>query len=85
MRHPHYSEILAQVGPLIDRISDVVGGQNVGLAAYALVNVLVACWRKIPLTREDLHEVLDEVWANAEVVAAERELVEPPAGSSGKN
>lgn len=74
MRHPLRSEIIEQIGPLIDRITSYLVGHNIGLGAYALVNVLVSCWRKIPLSREDLHEVIDEVWVTAEAVAAETAL-----------
>lgn len=65
------AEILGRIAPLVDRITDYLVGENVGLGAYALVNVLVACWRKIPLSREDLHSVIDEIWVTAEAVAAE--------------
>ena len=72
MRHPLKAEIIEQISPLIDRISHCLVGQNVGLGAYALANLLVTCWRKIPrLNRAGLHEVIDEVWAAAEAVAAE--------------
>jgi hypothetical protein len=64
-------EILERVHPLIDRISDFLVGTNVALASYALANLLVTCWRKTGLTRDDLHEVIDEIFVAAEVVAAE--------------
>jgi hypothetical protein len=64
-------EILAAVKPLIDQISVLLVGVNVGVCAYALMNLAVTCWRRTGLPDEGLHAVVDEVFAGADAVAAE--------------
>jgi hypothetical protein len=64
-------EVLEAVRPLIDRISACLVGHNVGVAAYALINLAVTCWRKTGLPDEGLHGVVDEVLQAANAVAAE--------------
>lgn len=73
--------ILAEVHPIIDRVSEQLKGAYVATAAFALLNLTVTYWRRTGFSDSDLHEALDEVLETADQVAAERRAAAAASGN----
>jgi hypothetical protein len=66
-------EILQGVKPLIDRIFTTLEGAGVGSAAYALLTSAVTVWRRTGLSDSALHETIDGILDQADVIEAARQ------------